>query len=181
MKRKKKKIKINKNVLINSLIIALILVSSCLILSMNRYNKLKEDTGNFKIEFVNVEKLNPIQAGAFSPSSNATIINNGLSLDMSFDLYTPNDEITYVATIKNVSKIKGKIVNIIRQPDYLNDQSSNDKIYPCKISMNNIVGKTLNPGEEVKINITANYQNSNRKAKGINIPYEISILTQIVD
>ena len=181
MKKKKKKIKINKNILINSLLVALILVSTCLILSMNRYNTLKEDKGVFKIEFVNVEKLNPIQAGAFSPTSNATIINNGLSLDMSFDLYTPNDEITYVATIKNTSKTKGKIVNIIRQPDYLNDQSSIDRIYPCKITMNNIVGKILNPEDEVKLNITANYQNSNRKSRGINIPYEISILTEIVD
>ena len=179
--KKKKKIKINKNILINSLIIALILVSSCLVLSIDRYNNIKEETSNFKIEFVNVDKLNPIQAGTFAPTSTDTIINNGLSIDMSFDLYTPNDEITYVATIKNTSKTKGKIINIIRQPDYLNDQSSIDKIYPCKITMNNINGKILNPGEEVKLNITANYQPSNVKSKGINIPYEISILTEIVD
>ena len=181
MKRKKKKNIINKNILIDSLLVALILVSSCLILSIDRYNNIKSESSNFKIEFTNVEKLNPIQAGAFSPTSTETIINNGLSLDMSFDLYTPNDEITYVATIKNTSKTKGKIVNIIRQPDYLNDQSSIDKIYPCKISMNNIIGKVLNPGEEVKLNITANYQPSNIKSKGINIPYEISILTEIVN
>ncbi len=181
MKLKKKKIKINKNILLYSLLVALILVSSCLVLSLNRYNHIKEDSNTFKIEFVNVEKLNPIQAGNFSPTSTETITNNGLTLDMSFDLYTPNDEITYVATIKNTSKTKGKIVNIIRQPDYLSDQSSSDKIYPCKITMNNIVGKILNPGEEVKLNITANYQNSNKKSKGINIPYEISLLTQIVD
>ncbi len=181
MKKKKNKFKINKNILINSLLIALVLVSSCLILSINRYNQLKEDKKDFKIEFVNVEKLNPIQAGSFSPTSSATITNNGLSLNMSFDLYTPNDEITYIAKIKNTSKTKGKIVNIIRQPDYLNDQTSIDRIYPCKITMNNIIGKTLNPGEEVKLNITANYQNSNKKSKGINIPYEISILTEIVN
>ena len=118
MKLKKKKIKINKNILLYSLLVALILVSSCLVLSLNRYNHIKEDSNTFKIEFVNVEKLNPIQAGNFSPTSTETITNNGLTLDMSFDLYTPNDEITYVATIKNTSKTKVKIVNIIRQPDY---------------------------------------------------------------
>jgi len=181
MKLKKKKKTINKNLIIVSLVVALILVTTTLLLSMNRYNKLKQETDDFKIAFVKVEKLNPIQAGNFTPTSNATIINKGLTLDMSFDLYTPNDEITYVATIKNISKTTGKIVNVIRQPDYLEDQSSSDKIYPCKLNMNNIVGKVLKKGEEVKLNITVNYQNGNTKSKGINIPYEISILTEIVN
>ena len=125
-----------------------------------------------------MNKLNPIQAGKYSPTSNATITNNGLSVDLSFDLYTPNDEITYLLKIKNVGKITGKIVNIISVPDYFNDENTKLTIAPAIVEINNIAGKVLEPNEETTLKITATYKYRNGRSQAINIPIQISILTE---
>lgn len=162
--------------LIIILSILVLVIAICFMVLMLKYRQTEELKSNFRIEFLKVNKLNPMKAGDFSPTSEATITNNGLSLDMSFDLYTPNDEITYDVTIKNTGDIKGKIVNIISNPDYTNDDNAAKSIFPVTITQTNIVGKELSPGEETDLKITVTYPNIKGNYNAINIPYQLSLL-----
>ena len=53
------------------------------------------------------------------------------------------------------------------------------EIYPVKISHNDIVGKKLDPDEEVELTITA-YFNYKEQAKKVNVPYQINILASSI-
>ena len=109
MKKNKKK----NQMLVTALSIGIIIITLCFLVLLMEYNKLKAGASSFKIEITKIERMTPIKAGTISPKSNESITDNGLSLDMSVSLYHPNDEITYIVTVKNTSDIKGKIVNII--------------------------------------------------------------------
>ena len=95
---------------------------------------------------------------------------------MSFDLYTPNDEITYTATIKNIGDIKGKIINVIASPDYLNDDNLYKLIYPIKINVSSVIGTELAPGEETELKITVSYPKIKGKINPVNVPYQLTII-----
>ncbi len=167
----------NKRLII-ILCISVLIITLAFTIAIVKLAKVTKEKTDYKIEFISMNKLNPIQAGKYSPTSNATITNNGLSVDLSFDLYTPNDEITYLLKIKNVGKIKGKIVNIISVPDYFNDENTKLTIAPATIEINNITGKVLEPNEEITLKITATYNYRNTRSQAINIPIQISILTE---
>ena len=167
----------NKRLII-ILCISVLIITLAFTIAIVKLAKVTKEKTDFKIEFISMNKLNPIQAGKYSPTSNATITNNGLSVDLSFDLYTPNDEITYLLKIKNVGKIKGKIINVISVPDYFNDENTKLTIAPATIEINNITGKVLEPNEEITLKITATYNHRNTRSQAINIPIQISILTE---
>ena len=167
----------NKRLII-ILCISVLIITLAFTIAIVKLAKVTKEKTDFKIEFISMNKLNPIQAGKYSPTSNATITNNGLSVDLSFDLYTPNDEITYLLKIKNVGKIKGKIVNVISVPDYFNDENTKLTIAPATIEINNITGKVLEQNEEITLKITATYNYRNTRSQAINIPIQISILTE---
>ena len=100
-----------KKLLLSFVVIILLLTLSFIILAI-KYTNLKNSKSMYKVEIIKVDKLNPIKAGTNNPTSNANIINSGETLALSFDLYTPNDEITYVATVKNIGDIKAKIIDV---------------------------------------------------------------------
>lgn len=177
MKKNKKK----NQMLVTILSMGIILITLCFLVLLMEYTKLKEGTPSFKIEVTKVERMTPIKAGTTSPKSNESITDNGLSVDMSVSLYHPNDEITYIITIKNTSDTKGKIVNIISQPDYIDNEKYLLDIYPAKVVMNNVSGKVLSPGESTTLKITYTYGYIESETyNAINIPYKISLLTQTV-
>ena len=161
-------------------IIVLLLTLSFILLAY-KYQKLKISKSMYKVEIIKVEKLNPIKAGINTPTSKAKTINSAQTLDLSFDLYTPNDEITYVATIKNIGDIKSKIINVIVLPDYIEDDNSKKLIYPAELTINDISGKVLEPGEQTTLKVTVTYKKtSSTNNLVINIPCQISILTESV-
>lgn len=164
------------NKLIITLCISLIIITLAFIIAIVKLSIVKNEKADYKIEFISTNKLNPIQAGKYNPTSNATITNNGLSLDLSFDLYTPNDEITYTATIKNIGDIKGKIINVIASPDYLNDDNLYKLIYPIKINVSSVIGTELAPGEETELKITVSYPKIKGKINPVNVPYQLTII-----
>ena len=168
------------NKLIITLCISLIIIALAFIIAIVKLSIVTKEKSDYKIEFISTNKLNPIQAGKYNPTSNATITNNGLSLDLSFDLYTPNDEITYLVKIKNTGKVKGKIVNIVSVPDYFHDDNTIRTIAPAKVVMNSVIGKELSPGESITLKITAVYEYTNKVRQAINIPVELSLLTESI-
>ena len=100
----------NKRIVIYFGIIVLLLTLSFILLAY-KYQKLKISKSMYKVEIIKVEKLNPIKAGINTPTSKAKTINSAQTLDLSFDLYTPNDEITYV-TYKKTSSTNNLVINI---------------------------------------------------------------------
>lgn len=169
-----------KKLLLSFVVIILLLTLSFIILAI-KYTNLKNSKSMYKVEIIKVDKLNPIKAGTNNPTSNANIINSGETLSLSFDLYTPNDEITYVATVKNIGDIKAKIIDVIVLPDYIKDDNSKKLIYPAELSINSIKGKILNPGDQTTLKITVTYKNiQSENNLLINIPCQISILTESV-
>ncbi len=169
----------NKKLVI-TLCISLIIVTLAFAISIIKLSSVIKEKSQYKIEFISMNKLNPIQAGKYSPTSNATITNNGLSVDLSFDLYTPNDEITYLIKIKNTGKVAGKITNLIALPDYFNDDNTRLTIAPATIDINNIIGKELSPNEETTLKVTARYNYTKKKLQAINIPIQLSLLTESI-
>ena len=101
-------------------------------------------------------------------------------MDLSFDLYTLNDEITYLINIKNTGKIKGKIVNVVSVPDYFNNDNTRRSILPAEIQINNITGKELSPNDEITLKVTATYKYNNIRSQAINIPLQLSLLTESI-
>ena len=175
----KSKNKTKKLIIALEIMILIITMSFCLLAL--KYNKLKSSKSLYKVEIIKIEKLNPIKAGSKNPTSSASIINSGQTLNLSFDLYTPNDEITYVATVKNIGAIKAKIINVIVLPDYLNDDNSKKTIYPAELTVNDISNKVLNPGDQTTLKVTVTYKKtSSENNLLINIPCQISILTKSV-
>ena len=164
-------------VLIVFLAVIILIITSCFIFTIFKLQRVKEKKSNFKIEYTKINKVNPIKAGNYDPTSKATITNKGLSLDMSFDLYSPNDEITYNVTIKNIGDIKGKIVNVIAVPDYSNDDNAAKLIDPVTVTTTDVVGKELSPGDEINMQITVSYPITKNKVNPVNVPYQLSLLT----
>ncbi len=169
----------NKQIII-TLCISLIIITIAFTIAIVKLSMVTREKSDYKIEFVSTNKLNPIQAGKYNPTSTATITNNGMSLDLSFDLYTPNDEITYLIKIKNTGKIKGKIVNVIAVPDYFNDDNARRTIYPAKVEINNITGKELDATDETTLKVTAQYQYTKIHRQAINIPIQLSLITESI-
>ncbi|MBQ6477114.1 MAG: hypothetical protein IJI43_01575 [Bacilli bacterium] len=163
-------------ILVIILSVLILIIAICFVYLIFKYQKLKEAKTDFRIEFTHTDKVNPIKAGKFEPTSKMNITNHGQTLDMSFDLYTPNDEITYTATIKNIGDIKGKIINVIASPDYLNDDNLYKLIYPIKINVSSVIGTELAPGEETELKITVSYPKIKGKINPVNVPYQLTII-----
>ncbi len=170
----------NSKKLIITLCISVIIITIAFTIAAVKLSQVTKEKTNYKIEFISTNKLNPIKAGNYNPTSNATITNNGLSMDLSFDLYTLNDEITYLIKIKNTGKIKGKIVNVVSVPDYFNNDNTRRSILPAEIQINNITGKELSPNDEITLKVTATYKYNNIRSQAINIPLQLSLLTESI-
>ena len=169
----------NKTLVI-TLCISIIIVTIAFTISIVKLSQVTKEKSNYKIEFISTNKLNPIQAGKYTPTSNATITNDGLSIDLSFDLYTPNDEITYLIKIKNTGKIDGKIVDLIAVPDYFNDDNTKRMIAPATVTTNDIRGRELSPKEEITLKVTATYNYNKNSHQAINIPLQFSLITESI-
>ena len=163
------------------IIISLCLTIICLGIGFSvisiQLESIKKTSDVFKVEITKVEERTPVKGGTNAPSVTSTITNNKQTVDMEFNLSTPRDEIGYRITIKNTGNIPAKIINIIENPDYINDNIAANNILPVKISHNNISGKVLLPNEETELNIIAIFE-YNSMPSNMKIPYQISILTQ---
>lgn len=165
----------------NWIIIILCLTIICLgigfaILSMELNNN-KNNSPEFSIEFTKAETRTPVQGGLKAPTVTSSITNSNQTINMEFNLYAPRDEIGYKITIKNTGNIAAEIINLVEKPDYITDSSATTSISPVKISHNNIVGKILEPGEEIELNIIVIFD-YNSLAKDVKVPYQLSIIAK---
>ena len=139
----------------------------------------KKEEVIFDVAIVSVEQMTAMQGGINKPKGTYNISNSGKTVDFLFNIYASGDEVCYKVVIKNNGNMPVRIVDLVEIPDYLNDVSSAQKIYPVKISHDDINGKKIAAGEEIELKVVA-YLNSVNKELALEIPYQINILTEMI-
>ena len=136
----------------NSVIVMLCVTVICMafgfiVLSVHCKNE-ADKIDSFDVSFSDVRKTSSVRGTDLEPYGNIDITNSGLELDMSFVLNGGNDELSYIATIKNNGTLPAEIVDVIESPDYRED-SFKKSISPVSISISDIKGKIIPPGDDV--------------------------------
>lgn len=133
----------------------------------------------YDVSIMKVTQTTPIQGGTTPPTSISKITNDGKTVDFTFNLNYPHDEISYTILIKNNGTIPAKIVKLLAVPDYLNNEKEKRAIAPITITHSDLSNKVLKPKEEIEIKLVATYKISN-VIKENSIPYQITIITSAI-
>ncbi len=172
----KKNIK-TRNLIIIILCITIIILGFGFAFLAMQLNDKNSNGQEFSLEFLSVTLGTPVQGGKIAPTGTTTITNSNQTIKFQFNLYSPRDEVSYKAIIKNTGTIDAEIVNLVEVPDYLNSQTSAQTILPVKISHNNITGRVIAPGEEIELNVAAvfDYKSAPIEKK---VPYEVTLIAK---
>ncbi len=148
-----------KNTIIVILCITIIAMGiGFMVLSM-RLEGLKSEEEVFDVRFTSVRMLSSIKGGDKDPKSELKLDKTGKVLTMNFDLFREHDEIDYEVTIKNMGTVEASIVSLLSSPDFRSKETIQE-ISPITISISDISGKLLEPGEETTVKISAIYNTS---------------------
>ena len=150
-----KKINLKKNIIVVFVVTIIILSLGFIFVSL-KYNELLTKDNTFNFEFTKVKKINSIKGSSKEPKGNIEIIKNSKILDMSFNMFNPNDEIVYEITIKNTGNNSIEINNLIMSPDYIND--SKKEITPVEMTITEIEKKILEPNEDIIVKLKVVYK-----------------------
>lgn len=170
-----KKIKNIRNLIITMLCLTIICMGigfACLSMKLEEKNS---EQPSFNVSIIKVETDTSVKGGYIAPTGTNKIINEGKTVDFTFDLNSPKDELAYTITIKNTGTIPAKIIKVLATPDYINDKKEAASIAPVTIIHNDIEQTILAPSKEVKINLVASYGMGNTANK-VSIPYQLTIL-----
>lgn len=168
--------KINvRNLIIIMLCITIICLGIGFVFLSTKLEEVTTKQNTFDIVFSKVEAKTAVKGGQNTPTGTNSITNQGSTVTFNLNLNVPYDELAYNIIIKNEGTLPAEIINILETPDYLNDASAQQKIYPVTINHNDVIGKILAPGEETELRITATYNLiANPTPKKIN--YQLSLL-----
>ena len=145
------------------------------------YLSVKLDTKNnekqiFDVSFTKIVAQTPVKGGFVSPTSASEIINDGKTLNMTFNLYTPQDELAYTIIVKNNGTLPVKITDVLAYPNYTEKEEIAKTISPIKISHNDISNKVLKPEEELEIKLVTTYTAEKNVGQMI-VPYQLTLVT----
>ena len=93
---------------------------------------------------------------------------------------TANDEVVYVANIRNNGNMKVRIVDIMESPDYGIDPYKTS-IAPIVINMSDIKDKIIEPGKEVELRISVLYDSKTNVNVKKKFNYKIGLITEYVE
>lgn len=154
-----------KNIIIVFLCITIIAMGiGFMVLSM-KLEKYRSEEEIFDVRFTSTKLLSSIKGGEKDPKSNLKIEKTGKVLDMNFKLFREHDEVDYEVTIKNMGTVPASVVSLFSSPDFRSKEVIAD-IFPVTISVSDISGKLLEPGEETTVKISAIY-NKDPNAKTV--------------
>lgn len=167
----------------NGVIIVLCITIICMgigfiVLSME-LEKMKNAVNSFDVSFKSYSKVSSTKGGLFNPEGNLNIVKDGKELEMEFILNTAHDELVYDVVIKNNGTIAAEIVDLLASPDYSNYRF-NTLIDPVSIEMNDLIGRVLEPGEEVDLKIALYYNPSKLTGKR-SFNYKLGLITRAVE
>jgi len=165
----------------NSLIIILCFTVICMgigfiVLSVE-LKKERDKDSSFQVVFSSIEKTSSVKGSSVNPVGKVDIQNGGLSLNMEFQLNAVHDELTYVATIHNSGTIPALIVGLLESPNYSEDRFQK-LIFPVTVTVSDIEGKIIPPGEDLSFKIMVYYAPSGKESVSRVVPYRIGLLTK---
>lgn len=166
----------------NSVIIILCITVVCLgigfiILSVELKKK-NDEVYSLNTKFTNITKTTSVKGSTKEPTSYAEITNSGTEMDMNFTMNSTHDEITYVATIENKGTLPCEIVNIMESPNY-NLNEFQKLIFPVTISLSDVKGKIIPPGEKLDLKIVVYYNtNGNNTPTTKTFSYKLGLITK---
>lgn len=173
-----KKISI-RNLIIVLLCFTLIILAVAFSIISAQLEGYKKKVEKFQVSFTEVAEDSSIKGGVVEPSCKTSISDEGYTLNMDFTLNNPQDEISYLITIKNTGTMKAKIVDVVSSPDYMNDKVANSSIKPITVTKTDISGMVLAPEEETTFKVLVIYNDTINK--GIKkVPYKLSLITTSV-
>ena len=129
------------------------------------------------VAIVDVIQNTLIKGGELSPNATQTITESKNTISTTMNLYAPYDELSYTIIIENKGTIKAEITDLIETPSYTKNTEAMTSIYPVEISHLDIVGKILEPGEQLELTIVASYKPTvTPQTKNIN--YQLSVIAK---
>ncbi len=179
MHRMKQKDKI-KNIIIVVLCVTIIVMGIGFMFFYMKLDNYKKETNTFDVRFKRIKKLSSIKGGEKDPIGKIKIDSTGKIINMSFQLYQEHDEIDYEVTIKNEGTLEANIVSLFTTPDFTSKNVIKD-IAPIVISISDVNGKMLEPGEETTVKISALYNReelSKEKNNPLKLSGKIGIITE---
>lgn len=167
----------------NGVIIALCMTIICMgigfiVLSVE-LEKEKKEASFYDVSFATVEKVSSTKGGKVDPEGNIEILKSGKELDMKFTLNVAHDELAYDVSIKNNGTIPAEIVDLMGSPDY-SSYNFSSLIDPVTITTNDIIGREIEPGEEINLRITLYYNPSTLKGSR-SFNYKLGLITKAVE
>jgi hypothetical protein len=142
-----------------------------------QYKKLKDTEESFHVVFSKVEKTSSVKGSNVNPKGKVNILDNGLSLDMEFQLSASHDELTYVATIHNDGTLPAEMIGVVESPNYQEERFQR-LISPIMITTTDIQGKIIPAGEDISFKITVYYSPSEGNFTSKTVPYKVSLLAK---
>ena len=174
----KKMIYIRNSVIIILCITIILLGMGFMALSV-QLNKKNNEILSYNVLFTNIIKSSSVKGSNIEPVGDVEIVGDGHELDMSFELNATHDEIIYIATVKNTGSIPAKIVKVMESPDYSKTNFQNI-IAPVTITLSDIEGKVLEPGEKLDYKIIVYYNPSVNKVTKKKFNLNLGLLTESV-
>ena len=152
-----KKINIRRSLII-TLLLTIIILSVGFVTITIKYHNLASKDITYNVEFTKVKKISSSKGSIKEPKSQIDITKNSKELNMDFNLYSPKDEILYEITIKNTGTMSIEIIDLLMSPDYINDYKTS--ISPVKMTLTDIEGKVLGPGEDTIVKLKISYEDT---------------------
>lgn len=171
MKKLMDRINIRNLVIIILCITVILMAIGFSVLSM----KLNVDDPYYNVEFTKIEQTSSVKGGSINPDSTYKIKSSGQRVNFNFQLNNPYDEIIYKLTIKNKGNMPVEIKDIVEYPEYSTDLKAKEKIYPVKISYNDVVDTVLEAGQSTEINLVVQYAMGEKAKKDID--YSLVLVT----
>lgn len=166
-----------RNSLVLILCVTLVFLSIGFIVLSMQLKKEKEKEESYQVTFSKVEKTSSVKGSSKDPEGKVEIKDKGLSLDMEFQMNASHDELTYVATIENTGTMTAEIIGLTKSPNY-SEERFQKMISPIMITLGEIEGKIVPPGDSISLKIIVYYPPSSDSNAPKIIPLKIGLLTK---
>lgn len=173
----KKLVSIKNNIIVILCVTIVFLSIGFVILSV-KVDNLNKNKAIFNVSFSNVRQITSIKGGMVEPGGRLDISKNGKVLHFDVDLYNEHDEIDYEVTITNKGTIPAVVDELIMSPDF-SDIDVLKSIEPIVLSVSDISGKLLEPGEDTTIKLSVMY-GSGVKSGQKNVTGKIGIISETI-
>ena len=172
----KKMINIRNGIIIILCVTIVFMGIGFIILSVELKTK-KDEVYTLNLAFTKVEKASSVKGSNIEPVSTAEIMSGGMELSMNFTLNAIHDEVTYIATVENKGTLAAEVVDLMQSPNF-DDPVMKSVIYPVSVTVSDLVGKIIPPGEEKTVKIVVYYNPSNMQVTKKNFNYKLGLITK---